>query len=234
MKLRLVARHPEVGDVTTLVFEPEQPITWQAGQFLQYSLPHSSVDDRGIKRWFTISAAPFEGKIQITTRFFAKRSSFKTHLHDLKIGDEIEAGVPEGDFVLDDPSKAYVFIAGGIGITPFRSILTQADHDGQKLSVELLYGNRTADTSVFLDHLTALSLRNPALKIHNILEPARIDAALIKQLPDYQSKSYYVSGPEPMVEAFEKILADLRIPESQQHYDYFPGYDWPTPAAPAG
>ena len=233
MRLRLVATQPEAGDAETLVFEPEQPVTWQAGQYLKYTLPHSPADDRGQERWFTISSAPYEGNIHITTRFFDKRSSFKSHLHDLKIGQDIEAGEPEGDFVITDPSKHYIFIAGGIGITPFRSILTQAAHDGQNLFVDLLYGNRTEEASIFICELTALAAKNPNIKIHNVLEPQRIDAELIKTLPDLKSKTYYVSGPEPMVEAFEKILSDLGIAEADQKRDYFPGYEWPTPAAPA-
>lgn len=226
MKLRLLEKRSEAGDALTLVFQPAHPVTWQAGQYLQYTLPHDDVDDRGVKRWFTISSAPYEGTICITTRFFAKPSSFKHHLHELAVGDEIAAGEPEGDFTLAGPSADYVWIAGGIGITPFHAMLKQAAHDGQKLHVDLLYGNRDAASTIFDTELKAWASANPGLKIHNILEPERITAETIKAIPNYQNKTIYVSGPEAMVEAFEKVLADLGIPKDQQHYDYFPGYDW--------
>lgn len=224
MKLTLKDKQPEVGDVTTFVFAPEKPVKWRAGQFVQYTLPHADADDRGIKRWFTISSAPFEGTINITTRFSDKSSSFKRHLKELAVGAEIEAGEPEGDFLISDVGKSYLFIAGGIGITPFHSILKQTHHDDHQLDAVLLYGNRDEATSVFVPEFRAMG--NQKLVIKNIIEPDRITAESITAVEGYKDKLIYVSGPEPMVEAFEKILADLGIPETQQKRDYFPGYKW--------
>jgi ferredoxin-NADP reductase len=226
MKVTLIDKRTETVDAITFIFKPERTVTWQAGQYIEYTLPHPDVDDRGIKRWFTISRAPYEQNLSITTRFAPKSSTFKTALRQLEIGQTVEAGQPEGDFVLTDPMADYVFIAGGIGITPFRSILQQANYDGQKLKVELLYGNRDDATTVFKTELETLAKSNPNLVVRYINEPQRIDAATIKAIADYHAKSFYVSGPEPMVEAFEKLLSDLGIPEEQQHRDYFPGYEW--------
>jgi ferredoxin-NADP reductase len=68
MKLRFVKREEEVSGVYSFYFEPEQELSWIAGQFLYYTLPHPNADDRGLKRWFTISTAPFEAHPRITTR----------------------------------------------------------------------------------------------------------------------------------------------------------------------
>lgn len=224
MKLTLTKKRPEVGDVTTFEFTPAKPLRWRAGQYIQYTLPHTDADDRGIKRYFTISSAPYEGTINISTRFFDKSSSFKRHLQNMAIGAQIEAGEPEGDFVTSDVGKCYLFIAGGIGITPFHAILKQTHHDGHDLDAVLLYGNRDPATSLFVPEFEAMG--NQKLVIKNVLEPERITAESIKIVEGYKDKLIYVSGPEPMVEAFEKILADLGIPETQQKRDYFPGYKW--------
>ena len=133
MNLRLIERHSETNGVLTFTFEPEQPMVWQAGQYLHYTLRHDQEDDRGSERWFTIAAPPFERRPRITTRLAAESSSFKQALGRLPLGGVIEADGPEGDFVVDDPEHDYVFIAGGIGITPFRAILLQLDHDRVRL-----------------------------------------------------------------------------------------------------
>src|SRR3990172_4431075 len=129
MRLRFVEKEPEVSGVYSFLFEPDLPvgqagkkISWQPGQYLHYELPHPDADDRGIERWFTISAPPYEGLPTITTRFDHEHSSsFKNALRKLEPGTEIEAGEPRGDFLLDPDASRHVLIAGGIGITPYYS-----------------------------------------------------------------------------------------------------------------
>ena len=225
MKLTLTDRHPETSDVTTFIFTPDAPVSWKAGQFLEYHLPHPDKDDRGDVRWFTISAPPFEQHPQITTRFTAQKgSSFKRALKDLAIGDTIEVKTPEGEFVIENPDAHYVFVAGGIGITPFRSILQQADHDGLRLNVDLLYANRS-DEFVFKGELDELAARNPKLKLHYIVAPQRIDEQLLAEYNQKDPKAiFYVSGPEPMVEALDATLKGIGVPEERITNDFFPGY----------
>lgn len=228
MKLKLVERRDEASDVTTFIFQPEQSLEWQAGQYLHYTLPHDNADDRGVERWFTIAAAPHEGHVQITTRFNSQRSStFKTALKRLLVGDEIEADGPEGDFTVTDPARHYVFIAGGIGITPFRAILNDLDHNGTDIDVRLLYGNSTKEVT-FRKELDALTAKHPKFKVDYIFMPQQIDEATIKALPDYAAQAYYVSGPEPMVGAIATMLEGLGVPKAQVKLDDFPGYDWPS------
>jgi ferredoxin-NADP reductase len=133
MKLKLVARRAESPGVESFIFKPEKPLVWKAGQFLHYVLNHAPTDDRGSDRWFTIASAPFERHVMITTRFTSKHgSTFKKTLKALKPGNAIEISDLDGDFIVSDPKKQYVFIAGGIGITPFRSILKQAEHEKKR------------------------------------------------------------------------------------------------------
>src|SRR5260221_5783257 len=118
MKLILTQKKEETKDVTTFIFSPDEELSFIPGQFLHHVLHHRPTDDRGSDRWFTNAAAPFEKNVRITTRFASEKSStFKTELFKLKEGDELEASVVEGDFILNDMNTAYVFIAGGIGIT---------------------------------------------------------------------------------------------------------------------
>ncbi len=226
MRLKLIQKKPETSDCITFVFQPEQPISWKPGQFLQYTLPHQNPDDRGEKRFFTIASAPYENHIQVTTRFtLEKGSSFKNNLHKLNVGDEIETQGPNGSFSLEDPDKSHVFLAGGIGITPFRSILLQLDHDQNPLNVTLLYSNRNEEI-IFKNEFDGLAKKHPELKIHYIIEPQRIDLAAIQSpISDLQSPTYYLSGPKPFVDAMKTNLEQLKIPTEQIKTDYFPGYE---------
>lgn len=226
MRLHLTERKAEVPGVESFVFKPAEPLAWKAGQFLHYVLHHEPTDDRGSDRWFTNSAAPSEGKVMITTRFTngEKGSTFKSMLKGLKVGDMIEISDVDGDFTVEDPSKDYVFIAGGIGITPFRSILAEADHSGTPLRATLLYANRDANFP-FKEEFDAIAARNPNFIVHYLVDPERIDADSVrKYVPDLEKPVFYVSGPEPMVEALGAMLKGLGIPPERLKQDWFPGY----------
>ena len=225
MKLKLAARKIESPGVVSFIFKPQKPLVWKAGQFLHYVLNHAPTDDRGSDRWFTIASAPYERHVMVTTRFASKKSStFKKTLKALKMGDEIEVSDLDGDFTLGDPKKEQVFIAGGIGITPFRAILKQAAHDGKRLRVTLLYANRNK-IAAYQKELETLAARNPDFKIHYLFSPQRIDKDTIKGLvPDLKKPMFYISGPEPMVESVGKMLRQIGVPPKRIKQDWFPGY----------
>lgn len=226
MKLKFIEKKKEAGDAVSHIFEPLEPMDWTAGQFLIYFLPHESPDIRGKQRFFTISSAPFEKHVMLTTRIFSEnRSSFKQALEKLNPGDLVEVKGPDGDFVLTEPNTQYVFIAGGIGITPFRSILKQLDHEDKDFTVELLYANKT-DEFVFKEELEELKTKHPNFEIRYIISPQHIDEKYIEQnVNDYKNKMFYVSGPEPMVESLYEMLKGMGIKEENIKTDYFPGYE---------
>ena len=227
MKFTLSATKQEGSDTLSFIFAPEQPLQWKAGQLLRYVLNHPNPDDRGVERFFSIASAPHEKHVMLTTRFAPKSSSFKKELKNLRPGDAIEAHDLEGDFVVDDSEKTFVFIAGGIGITPFRAILLDLDYDKKPLNVQLLYANRDNDFP-YRKELDALRGRHPEFRIDYVVSPNRIDEKSIPQLvPDIQKAMLYVSGPEPMVESMDETLKKIGVPEERIKNDFFPGYEWP-------
>src|SRR5579884_3017816 len=226
MRFTLKEKKPETSDVISFVWEPEQPVEWKAGQFLHYILKHPNADDRNEDRWFTVSSAPYERTPQITTRFTPEKgSTFKNALKNLEPGDAIEVDGPaDGDFTIEDFSKSFVFIAGGIGVTPFHSMLKQMDHDGDPINVTLLYANRTGEVP-FKEEFEEIASRHDTFKIHYILDPQRIDEDIIRQyVPHLESAIFYVSGPEPMVDAMNEMLKKMGVPEEHLKGDWFPGY----------
>ncbi|MEK7573036.1 MAG: FAD-dependent oxidoreductase [Patescibacteria group bacterium] len=221
MKLIFQERRKAEGDAYAFIFKPKRKFSWRAGQYLFYTFPNPNPDSRGITRYFTISSAPFEEYIEITTRIFDKPSTFKKSLLKLKSGDEIEASGPDGQFVIENPKRNFVFISGGIGITPFRSILKQADHDGQKLNVKLLYGNRDEDF-VFKSELESFRKDNPSLKIEYVISPNHIDNLTIEQFSN--SSIFYISGPAPFVRTLRDIAQSQGVAKENIKLDSFPGY----------
>src|SRR3569832_788440 len=115
MRLKLLEKRQETPDTKSFFFGGETGLSWRAGQYIHYKLPHPDPDSRGIERYFSIASAPFEKRVMLSCRFAPKSSSFKQALDHLAPGAEIDADPPEGDFCVNDPSEALVFIAGGIG-----------------------------------------------------------------------------------------------------------------------
>ena len=226
-KLTLADKHQETRDTVSFRFRSDEIRKWRPGQYLHYTLEHPDPDSRGIERWFTISSAPFEGYIQITTRFSENGSTFKKALRGLVVGGTIDADGLEGDFVIEDPARRLVFIAGGIGVTPYRAILRAMDHAGIPAEVDLLYANRDEDYP-FKGELELLAQRHSRLKIHYFTGPNRLDErAILAAVADLRKPAFYVSGPEPMVETVDKLLASMSVPKLHVKTDYFPGYKWP-------
>ena len=220
MKFTLIKKQNEVGNAKTFIFKPDTQISWKAGQYFIYYLEHENKDLRGKMRFFTISSAPFEKYPSITTRIVKTSSTFKKALNKLKIGENLEVKGPDGDFIIENKNKSFVFIAGGIGITPFHSILKQMEYEKKDLDILLLYSNADKDI-VFKNELKKLNLKN--LKIKFLIKK-QIKEKNIIEIKDFKDKFFYVSGPEPMVESLEQLLDKLKVSKRNQYYDYFSGY----------
>lgn len=208
-------------------FEPEHAVVYAPGQFLEYTLPHAKSDSRGVRRFFTIASSPVEKNILISTRIQdEKASSFKKALLALEPGDEIVASNLEGNFVLpENIQKKLAFIAGGIGITPFRSMAKHIVANKLYRDIILLYSNRRKEDVVFEEIFdNAKEYGFKAIYVNTESE-GYIKAERIKsEIPDALDRHFYVSGPEPMVEAFEDMLYQIGLPKKQVKRDYFPGY----------
>ncbi len=220
--------------ICSFFFEAVPQFTFEPGQFLEWTIPHPNPDSRGTKRWFTLASSPTEKLIQLTTRFADQGSSFKTALQNKKIGDHIWAHGVEGDFNLPDDKRApLVFIAGGIGITPFRSMVKYLLDTNEKRDVILLYAAKSPADLIFLDLFekarTVLSLKLVTIVSQPTAEwtgnSGTVDRNFISnEIPNIASAQVYVSGPEPMVETLSGTLRSIGVANNSIHQDFFPGY----------
>ena len=222
-------------DTYEFVFAPDRPIPFHAGQYIEWTLPAMTPDDRGNRRFFTLASAPTENVVRLGVRYSTPASTFKQSLASLRENDTITAAQIAGDFTLPtDAKKKLVWIAGGIGITPFRSQAQYLMDTNNKRDITLLYSNKTAPEIAYKDVFTAaqekIGLRTiyaltnesaPVPNTHN----GFIDAALIqKEIPDYTERIFYISGPHGMVEAFKKTLHAMGVSRFNIKADYFPGF----------
>jgi len=138
----------QAAGVYEFAFTPlDGKLAYKPGQYLEWTLPHKRHDSRGNRRYFTIASSPTETEIKLAARIDTEHSStFKKALLDMKPGDEIWASQLGGDFRLSrDKGEKLVFIAGGIGITPFRSMVQSIVDQGQRRDITLLYTSLAAD-----------------------------------------------------------------------------------------
>jgi ferredoxin-NADP reductase len=144
-------------------------VKYQPGQYLEWMLPHKGVDSRGIRRYFTIASAPSESMLKIGVRFGETISSYKTALKAMKVGDTVIASQLAGDFVLPkDINRKIAMVAGGIGITPFVSQLTEAKLEGERRDVILFSCNNTLAESAYQNELRAVAADVP-LRVIEVL-----------------------------------------------------------------
>jgi len=218
-------------NIKSFWFKPERPVRYTAGQFTEMYLPHENPDDRGIKRWFTLSSSPADGMVSITTKFASHQSStFKQHLRELQPGTPLKLADPMGDFVLPkDATIPLVFVAGGMGITPMHSMIKYLQDAGEKRNIHLIYAVTEEDELTFVPLFEGYDLKfTPVVKAPGPDykgETGSLSVDRILQLaPDDGRTLYYLSGPEPMVEAFFNEFQTKGVPKDRLVGDYFPGY----------
>lgn len=221
----------EAPTITTFWFKPPHPVQNIPGQYIELTIHHENPDSRGEKRWFTLSSSPTDSLVSITTRLSNPGSTFKQALQNLKAGDEVIMSEPMGDFVLPkDSSIPLTFVGGGIGLTPFHSILRWlADMDEQR-DIRFLYAVRSEDDIIFQDSFEKAGVHATII----VGEPSeawggergQITAEQILKLAEPANNGLiYISGPEPMVEQLNKDLHKLGIPKHRLVGDYFPNYE---------
>jgi ferredoxin-NADP reductase len=218
-KLTLISSHDEVDNVRTFSFEGSS-LNWLAGQAQAYILPQAGDSEKENQRWFTISSAPCEKTINISTRITP--SAFKQALNALKPGEEIGAHGLGGPFTWEaDDNNPVILIAAGIGITPFRSILVQRRAEAKPLDATLLYFNRT-DAIPFRRELEEISAEHPGLQIKIIVGQEMSAEKILELIPGDHKETFYLSGPAPMVTTVGGALKERGVAVKQ---DFFPGYD---------
>jgi ferredoxin-NADP reductase len=210
-------------------------IDFEPGQYFFVTLPDvGHQDERGLRRHITVVTSPNErGVLGLCTRL--RDTAFKRSLAELSLGAEVDVEEPKGDFVLPkEIDQPYVFIAGGIGITVFRSMLRYIAEERLPHRVTLVYSNRDQDSAAFLNELSELERDNPNLRLVLTMtddpawegETRRIDADLLRDHLDNDlgSFTYLVAGPPAMVEAMEKMLTDAGVHEERIRPERFSGY----------
>ena len=231
MLVKLVRTEKSAKNIKTFWFAPEKSLDYTAGQFVEFYLPHKKPDVRGQKRWFTLSSSPSEKLISITTKQAVDRiSSFKQTLFGLKNGDLVSVSEPMGDFVLPkDAQIPIVFVAGGIGITPMRSMVQWLTDIREKRNIVLIYATKTLNKFAFRKLFEKYGIRPIYVLPANIASKSEhagpVTGQFIQNLSHHvHSQLIYISGPEQFTEKLEKELLDAGTPKENLVLDFFPGY----------
>lgn len=221
--LTLTKKELVANNTYQLSFTSIPPINFQPGQYLEWSLPHQNADIRAFRRYFTISSSPTEKEIQVTFKVFPVSSSFKNSLHKFKVGDKISASHIAGDFTPDNGTNNMVFIAGGIGVTPFRSIIKYYQDKNINKNIHLLYACTNDDDFAFQSFFEETKKHlNLNTQYFISSKEQKIASDTIKKIKDYQNYTYFISGPDAMVKHYKNLLQSLGIKNIKT--DYFPGF----------
>lgn len=223
----------------TMAFYFEKPVgfEYKASQNINVTLIDPlETDDKGNVRVFSLASAPYEQDLMIATRM--RDTAFKKTIKNMAPGAEVKIYGPTGNFVSnDDTSKPIVFLAGGIGITPFYSATKQMLYDKISRPIRLFYSNKRPEDAAFLKELFQLEKDHKNFTLIGTMtemessrlswsgETGFIDLVMInKYINDLKSSTYYIAGPPPMVTAMEGILNNAGVDKESIHHESFFGY----------
>lgn len=231
-------RRVEVAEGTmAFYFEKPDHFDFQSGQTADITLQAPpETDAEGNIRTFSIASCPFEDQLMFATRM--RDTAFKRSLKTIPLGTEVKIDQAMGSLTLHrNSAKPAVFLAGGIGITPFLSIVRQADHDRLPHQLHLFYSNRRPEDTAFLEDLQRLEKSNPAFRLICTMtqmaksrtewagETGLIDKEMLSRyLTGLQGPIYYVAGPPAMVTGLRKMLVDAGVDEDDIRFEEFAGY----------
>jgi len=213
----------EVGDIYSFIFTAEKLPDWRAGQHSIFTIPGRPIED---KTWrpFSIASAPHENEIRIGTIVGPEPSSFKHHLSTLNPGDKVRMFGPYGELYVNKKMRHVVGVAGGIGITPFRSIMADLAHAPTSTKLTLIYSARV-DQHVYKAELEKWRSQNPNLEVIYTTTPEEVNSELTKQVERHKNAAHYLlSGPPKMIEALRDNLYKSGIARNHVLNDPFKGY----------
>ncbi len=234
--LKLKEKKEVAQDTYDFVFENPNPFNFRPGKYMEWTLDHQKIDSRGNRRYFTVASSPTEKELRLGIKFYPNGSTFKKQLLSMNENDIIVASQIAGDFTLPNKkNKKLVFIAGGIGITPFRSMIKYLMDKKEKRDIVLLYSNRTP-ADVTYKNLLDQAIKELGIKvIYTVTDKippgiwqgktGYIDNKMITQeIPDYKERYFYLSGTHGMVSTFDNTLQEMGINKSHIKKDFFPGF----------
>ncbi|MET3805821.1 ferredoxin-NADP reductase [Nakamurella sp. UYEF19] len=234
ISLVLQKRTQLTADTFVFSFRPRKPVSFQAGQYLELTLPHKGADARGSRRVFSIASAPGDDEsIRLAMKIPTNSSTFKRELARLRNGDALTATTVGGDFLLPkDPAIPLLMIAGGIGITPFLSQLQHRAAGPGNDGVVVVYAVGSPSD---LSHVEELERSGATVIVSGpddsrglpaswrFAGPGRVDGAkLSRHVPDIAARQVFVSGPPAMVNAVRSGLRAMGVRKVKA--DYFSGY----------
>lgn len=235
VKLR---RRTEVAERTTaFAFEKPAKFVFKAGQFLEITLlSPPETDSEGDSRAFSIASAPHEDMLMVATRM--RDTAFKRVLGNIPLESQVKVEGPFGDLVLhNNQARAAVFLAGGIGITPFRSMVVRAAKEQLPHRLFLFYSNRRPEDAPFLEELKGLEQGNPNFRFVGTMtdmarsghswggETGYVDHKMLSRyLKGAASPIYYIAGPPAMVTALRDVLNHAGVDDDDIRTEEFSGY----------
>lgn len=242
MKITLKEKRDEAKGTKSFFWEPEKDVKWLAGQYYYFTLPAMKYPDpRGSTRHFTISSSPTEGKLLRLTTRIREESGYKKTLDELPVGSVIDGEGPNGTFILEETPEPNIFIAGGIGITPFRSMIKNVTDKNLKTPIYLIYSNSLPEEIVFKKELEDIAAAHPNIKLAmTVSRPqeskekwtgmtGRVDEVMVKNLIEgwkleIGKCTFWLCGPPPMIDAMEEVVGKLGVTSNKVRSEKFTGY----------
>ena len=225
-----------VGEITPSVISVtlEKPVNFEykPGQFINITLTVENCDERCNKRNFTLTSSPLDDNLMIATRRGISR--FKKTLTKSAPDTIVNISPPLGRFTLNEENSVpLIMFAGGIGITPFHSMIRYAAKKNLLESITLLYSNTKANDVPFKEEFDAIVATHPRIKVHHTItgdeswegRRGRIDEDMIRDIvKNLNECEYYVCGPQVLVTALVDVLKKMNIREEKIKFEQFTGY----------
>jgi ferredoxin-NADP reductase len=236
-KTKLKSRQEIAAGAMAFHFEKPEGFAYKAGQFADYTLINPpETDAEGNTRGFSLASAPYEDDLMLATRM--RDTAFKRVLKNMELGTELTLDAPYGSFTLHNNTQIpAVFLTGGIGVTPVRSIVLQAVHDNVPHRIVVFDSNRRPEDAAFLDELMEPQKQNPNYTFVGTMtkmekssrewrgEIGYINKAmLLKYVGDLTLPIYYVDGPPAMVNAMRETLGEAGVDDDHIRTEEFSGY----------
>ncbi len=233
----LISKKDVAEGTTSFRFKKPEGFVFKAGQSIDLTLVNPpETDAEGNTRAFSISAAPSDAELMITTRM--RDTAFKRVLKNADAGLKVEIAGPFGSFTLHEKqSRPAIMLVGGIGITPFHSMLIDATEKGLPHKIYLFYSNRRPEDAAFLSELQDLQKKNPNFKFIPTMtdmeksaqpwngETGYVTREMIeKHVPNREDAVYYSAGPAAMVAAMRKIVEGMGVSADDFKTEEFTGY----------
>ncbi len=236
MSAMLLGREMVAHDTLAIRLAKPAGFTFEPGQAIRLTIPANATEGAGKARMLSIASAPHEADITVVTRL-RDDSAFKQALKEMPEGTELQIAGPLGNFALGaDQNRSTVFLAGGIGITPFLSMIREADHANRLNRTALFYSNRSPANAAMLQELQNLGAANPGFELVATMsdvkdgsdwqgETGHIDAEMLRRhLPDLNDPIFYCVGPGAFVSGMRDMLANAGVVKDHIRFEQFGGY----------